>query len=186
MATAKPKQDGVLNPVVERANYTRHGGRRTKLYGVWASIKDRCNNTRHKSYVNYGGRGISFCQEWREFASFRDWAISAGYQEGLHIDRINNNGNYSPDNCRFVTRSQNNTNTRKRKHCVSKYRGVAWHTKKGKVWRAKIRANGKEKYLGIYPTALAAALAYDDAACELHGEFATLNFPERKKGGNRG
>jgi len=159
----------------------KHGGRRTRIYNVWSNMNKRCHNPKSSRYRDYGGRGIYVCQEWRDsFTSFRDWALSHGYQRDLEIDRIDNNGGYSPDNCRFVTRSQNNMNTRKRKNCTSKYRGVTWD-KQYKKWRSGIVVKGKKKSLGRFPTQLAAAIAYDNAACDSHAEFALLNFPERKR-----
>ena len=80
-----------------------HGGKGTKLYDVWCGMKGRCNNRNNDDYERYGGRGISVCNEWNDdFASFRDWALSNGYADGLTIDRINVDGSYCPDNCRWV------------------------------------------------------------------------------------
>jgi len=84
------------------------------LYVVWNSIKARCfGQVNFQPYKNYGGRGISVCDEWRnDFEVFRDWCLSHGYKKGLQIDRINNDGDYKPDNCRFVTPKENANNTR--------------------------------------------------------------------------
>jgi hypothetical protein len=85
----------------------KHGFYLTKLYAVWDAMKQRCNNQNHKAYYRYGGRGIVICQDWYDFQNFHDWAMSHGYQEGLSIDRIDNNGNYCPSNCQWITRSAN-------------------------------------------------------------------------------
>lgn len=88
-------------------------GNFTPLYDTWRNMKKRCNNPNTTEYNRYGGRGIKICKEWAtDFQRFYDWAISNGYKEGLTIDRINNDGNYEPDNCRFVTmKVQGNNNS---------------------------------------------------------------------------
>lgn len=91
----------------------KHGLRRHKLYGVWSSMKARCLNPNDRGYKNYGSRGVTVCIEWRnDFKCFFDWAIGAGYREGLELDRIDVNGNYQPQNCRFVSREAQSLNKR--------------------------------------------------------------------------
>ena len=91
-------------------------GKITKLYQVWIDMKRRCHAPKHARYKNYGLRGITVCIEWRmEYKAFYDWAQNNGYQEGLTIDRIDNDGNYCPENCRWVTNAENCRNTRRTK-----------------------------------------------------------------------
>lgn len=92
----------------------RHGLKHHPLYDVWGKMKSRCYKPNDKDYSDYGGRGITVCMEWKEdFKVFYDWCMANGYEKGLEMDRRENDGNYSPDNCRFVTRSQNMRNTRR-------------------------------------------------------------------------
>lgn len=91
---------------------TTHGNHRTKLYGVWGSMLQRCNNPKNVHYHFYGGRGISVCDSWAKFDSFLTWAKKTHYKPGLQIDRIDNNKGYSEDNCRWITSGVNNSNKR--------------------------------------------------------------------------
>lgn len=91
-----------------------HGLSRTKIYGVWHTMKSRCFNPNNKKYKNYGGRGITMCDKWaNDFMAFYVWAMSNGYQEGLSIDRIDNDRGYCPGNCRFVDAKTQANNMRR-------------------------------------------------------------------------
>lgn len=90
-----------------------HGFTNDPVYVVWAGMNNRCYNPNQTQFKDYGGRGISICGEWRENPRlFKEWAYQNGYQPGLDIDRKDNDGDYSPENCRFVTRLVNNNNKR--------------------------------------------------------------------------
>lgn len=109
-----------------RAVNTKHGAAPhrgyTKLYNTWLRMKGRCNRPTATNYQYYGGRGISVCEEWeKDFSSFRSWALANGYREGLSIDRIDVNGNYCPENCRWITMAEQQRNKRP---------ASEWHFKK--------------------------------------------------------
>lgn len=85
----------------------KHGMSGSRLYGIWNGIRNRCGNKRVAAYERYGGRGIYVCDEWKEFDAFMSWANASGYGDDLTIDRIDNDGNYCPENCQWITKSEN-------------------------------------------------------------------------------
>lgn len=101
---------------IKKGYHTIHGESRrhqsNRLYWVWWAMIQRTSNPKSKAFKDYGGRGIVICDEWLNPTSFFLWARSHGYAEGLQIDRIDNDGPYSPDNCKFSTRSENCINRR--------------------------------------------------------------------------
>ena len=93
--------------------HTTHGMFGKRIYHIYSGMTQRCENRSSDDYHNYGGRGITVCDEWKNsFESFCDWAMANGYAENLTIDRINVNGNYEPSNCRWVTSKKQNNNRR--------------------------------------------------------------------------
>lgn len=112
------KSCGCLRKELASELKTTHGlsvdqktGKRSRLYDIWKNMKQRCYNPKKPKYASYGGRGITICVEWRnDYKAFHDWAIKNGYSDKLSIDRIENDGNYEPGNCRWadaVTQANN-------------------------------------------------------------------------------
>lgn len=104
---------GCLQKEVTSKRSTKHGEHGSRLYTIRKGMLSRCFNPKAPNYKDYGERGIGVCKEWREsYEAFRDWAISNGYADGLTLDRIDNQGNYEPSNCRWITQAEQNRNKR--------------------------------------------------------------------------
>lgn len=112
LRNGRTKSCGCLRRENAQSRATTHNGSAEPLHAVWNMMRQRCTNKRNKDYKYYGGRGIQVCLAWTEYSSFRDWAISSGYAQGLTIDRINTNGNYEPQNCRWITIQEQQKNRR--------------------------------------------------------------------------
>ncbi len=107
------------------AGQVTHNMSRERIFRIWSAMIKRCEDPNCKAYDNYGGRGISVCDEWKDLNKFKEWAINNGYQSNLSIDRIDTNGNYSPENCRWADAKTQGNN--KRNNVIITYNGVT-HT----------------------------------------------------------
>lgn len=101
-----------------RTNKRTHGMSSSRLYSIWRSMINRCKNPNRKAYPRYGGRGIKVCNEWNDFSAFKDWALANGYKDTLTIERIDNDGNYCPQNCTWIPKAQQAENRCRTKRYV--------------------------------------------------------------------
>lgn len=142
---------------------TKHGLRYHPIYAVWQNMKNRCYNKNIGNYKDYGARGISVCEEWRnDPVNFSKWCFEHHWRNGLEIDRKDNDGNYEPGNCRIVSRLTNANNKRIYKSNTSGYVGIY---KIGKMWRAKIAVCRHTIHIGSYPAKADAVHARNAYIC---------------------
>ena len=127
-------------------NYGTH-----PLIKIHWRIMNCCNNKNSEFYDRYGGRGIKVCKEWEDALTFINWCLNNGYKKGLTIDRINNNGDYEPNNCRWTSRFVNASNRETFKNNKSGYSGV-YFFKPTKKWASLLRYKNKLNSLGHYLT----------------------------------
>jgi hypothetical protein len=171
------------------ATHYKHGGGGTPLYSVWQGMMGRCGHfERHSvnSYTlnNYAGRGIRVCPAWQDFTTFRTWAENNGYEQGLHIDRENNEKGYEPDNCRFVSIAVSANNKRLLSSLnTSGYRGVSTYpvNKHQVKWRARVHSSlGPPLVAHGFDTPEEAAVVRDEHVIKhgMHKLGVPLNFPE--------
>ena len=142
----------------EKNNNYKHGMNRTRLHRIWTGIKTRCLNSNDYHYKWYGARGISICDEWMEFKPFAEWALSHGYQDGLTIDRTDNDGDYTPSNCRWVTQAEQCQNHRPR----SSKSGIPYVQLCSGGYRVQIRRGGAFQANKLFRS-LPEAISYRDA-----------------------
>jgi hypothetical protein len=131
---------------------------------------NRCRNVKTKDYSTYGGRGIKVCPEWYKFENF--YADMGDKPDGMSLDRIDNDGNYEPSNCRWATPYQQQRNQGKRTAGTSKYVGVCWNKRVGK-WGAYMNRKGNRIHIGYFVCEAAAAKAYVDA-CETYEKLLSI------------
>jgi len=128
--------------------YSARGHSKERLYTTWKDMLRRCGNPKCKSYSNYGGRGITVCEEWKaDYLNFKAWSLSSGYRDTLTIDRINSSGNYEPLNCQWATMKMQENNTRNNRivsynnetHTVAEWAeiiGISYATISGRLNRS--------------------------------------------------
>lgn len=124
------KSCGCLNSELAIKRFRKHNKTNSRVYKCWLGMKNRCYNKNEPAFYRYGGRGITVCDEWKnDFMAFYDWAMANGYKDDLTLDRINNNGDYGPSNCRWATMKEQQRNRRDNKiieyngekHCVAEW-----------------------------------------------------------------
>jgi hypothetical protein len=160
----------------QRERLTKHGMTNTILFSKWNRMLERCRNHNRRDYKDYGGRGICVCDEWKkDFMAFYNWAVESGYKEGLTLDRINNDGNYEPSNCRWATPKEQANNRRSsvfltyngETHTVSQWaeiqhiprdtldrrmRQCGWSVEKALTTPVKRQKNNRKEYLELWQT----------------------------------
>ena len=143
-----------------------HGLTHHNFYQTWHNMIKRCTNPKDKGYKNYGGRGITVCEEWLDVANFVAWCdVTHPNIEDVSLDRIDNDKGYSPENCRWVDKTTQNINQRKREDNTSGYVGIYWN-KASKKWDAKIGVNSKLVHIGTFHAKEEAVQARDNYIIE--------------------
>lgn len=130
LKTKNTRSCGCLKKEQDKINIAKktHNMSNTRLYNIWRGMKSRCNCSTNKKHKFYYDKGIKVCDEWKNnFINFYNWAINNGYKEDLTIDRINNDGNYEPNNCRWATYAEQNNN--QSNNIKINYKGKEWKIK---------------------------------------------------------
>lgn len=173
IATGHTQSCGCLQKEVAYQLKAKHMMSDRPEYDSWQSMKERCRNSNTVGYENYGGRGITYDPEWESFEAF--YADMGDRPEGMTLDRINVDGNYSKENCRWATKGVQSFNRRKQQDCTSMYVGVYWDKAREK-WVARLHKEGVVLLQKRFLTEEAAARAYDEACLQHYG--VRKNFPE--------
>lgn len=169
---------------LEKKDTTKtHGMRQTRLYNIWTQMTQRCNNQKLDCYDRYGGRGIYVCDEWRKFEVFAEWALKNGYKDSLSIDRINVDGNYEPENCKWSTDIEQARNKRTSRFIIinGESKTVAeWAEISGIPYKTLQR----RLYTGCKEENLLAPIGYQhqDNLLEINGVRKTMNAWAKETG----
>ena len=178
LRSGKTQSCGCLQKEKIRERSLTHGLSSHPIFGSWRAMISRCYRSKDRNYKNYGGRGIVVCLEWRsDPAIFCNWALENGWEEGLTVDRINNNKNYCPENCQFISLALNSVKQRVLSiKNTSGYKGVSWDKRRRK-YIVQITIRGEQKRLGSFNNPKLAAMIYDRAA-RYAGDNRSVNFKE--------
>lgn len=172
VSCGKTKSCGCLQPIVVSEASKTHGMSDTPTHDSWTAMKQRCNNPNSRHYENYGGRGITYDPRWESFENFLE--DMGERPEGMTLDRIDFNGNYTKENCRWESGSVQVHNQRKRAtngkyEVTSIFKGVYFDKFKNK-WAARLNHNGEILLRKRYETELEAAMAYDEVSYQAYGD----------------
>ena len=144
LTSGHTKSCGCYNRDNVKERSSTHGMSRTRLYNIWRVMLKRCYYKNATNYESYGGRGVRVCDEWRDFVEFQKWALTHGYSDELTIDRISNDGDYTPENCRWVDMMVQSRNTSRNRvitfrgetHCMKDWSdilGINYQTLKQRI-----------------------------------------------------
>lgn len=176
-AGLKAKSCKECSIMVQAKSNTTHGDSKTRLYTTYRAMISRCYDSKHASYTNYGKKGVTVCDLWRDsFETFKEWALLNGYDDTKVLDKdgiISNSKMYSPETCQFISKLKNATI--KQSHNTSGYVGVSYVSNMQK-FKSTVGFEKKSYHIGLFNTAVEAAVARD-AFIKEKGWDHTLNFP---------